>query len=278
MPLLILLALRRPLGEIFLNPWSNRQSRASLEGNRDLEEQSLNAYEVGYTASVAKDRISLGAAFYINDSKGDYYWPQVSSYTSQDPPPGWPLPPFVLDLMIEANAFGPGMGLPSLYTSENLGRVRNEGLELSTDARPNRYVTVFANYSWQARPVPRGFDISALNLPPTNRFNAGMSLDYRRYFGNLSVGYVGSAYWNDMIPVYNGPTKAYSTVGTGAGIRWGRSEKYTAMPQFWIIPWIIRSHHDHPPSASSLERERSAKFTVIWVKTVVKSHSKIQRS
>ena len=40
-----------------------------LSGSRDLKEQSLNAYEVGYTATVARGRASLGAAFYINDSK-----------------------------------------------------------------------------------------------------------------------------------------------------------------------------------------------------------------
>ena len=170
-----------------------------LEGNRDLKEQSLNAYEVGYTAIVAKGRASLGAAFYINDSKGDFYWPQTGSYTSQNPPPGWPLPPFVLDALIAANAFGPGMGLPSLITTQNLGKVRNKGLELNADARLNRYVTGFANYSWQARPESKDFDISLINLPPTHRFNAGLGFDYKRYLGNVSVGYVGSAYWNDVL-------------------------------------------------------------------------------
>jgi len=51
-----------------------------LVGNRELKEQSLNAYEVGYTAIVAKGRAHLGAAFYINDSKGDFAPSQVSSY------------------------------------------------------------------------------------------------------------------------------------------------------------------------------------------------------
>jgi len=39
-------------------------------GNRDMKEKSLNAYEVGYTASILHNRVNLGAAFYINDSKG----------------------------------------------------------------------------------------------------------------------------------------------------------------------------------------------------------------
>lgn len=100
-----------------------------------------------------------------------------------------------LDALIAANAFGPGMGLPSIVKFQNLGKVRNKGLELNADARLNRYVSGFANYSWQARPEPKEFDVSLLNLPPTHRFNTGIDLDYKRYLGNLSVGYVGSAYW-----------------------------------------------------------------------------------
>jgi outer membrane receptor protein involved in Fe transport len=132
--------------------------------------------------------------------------------------------------MIAANAFGPGLGLPSLITAGNRGKVRNKGLELSADARLNRYVTGFANYSWQAHPVSKDFDISVLNLPPRHRFNAGMSFDYKRYLGNVSVSYVGSAYWNDVINVtYSGPTKAYTVVNVSGGIRWGGGEKYMAM-------------------------------------------------
>ncbi|MBZ5500238.1 MAG: TonB-dependent receptor [Acidobacteriia bacterium] len=202
----------------------------SLEGNRDLKEQSLHAYEIGYTAMVAKGRANLGAAFYINDGKGAFYIPPIASYTSQDPPPGWPLPPFVLDALIAANAFGPGIGLPSMFKYQNLGKVRNKGLELSAEARFHRYVSGFANYSWQARPESKDYDVSLWNLPPTHRFNGGLDFDYKRYQANVSVGYVGSAYWTDVLSApYNGPTKAYTVVNASAGVRWGGGTKYLAM-------------------------------------------------
>jgi outer membrane receptor protein involved in Fe transport len=202
-----------------------------LQGNRDLKERSLNAYEFGYTATVAKGRANLGAAFYINDSKGDSIWTQTGSYTSQNPPPGWPLPPFVLDALIAASAFGPGMGLPSLSTIvQNLGKVRNRGLEINADAQLNRYVSGFANYSWQARPVSKDLDVSLWNLPPTHRFNADIDIDYKRYLGNVSVSYTGSAYWNDVLGApYSGPTKAYTVVNVSGGVRWGGGTKYVAM-------------------------------------------------
>jgi outer membrane receptor protein involved in Fe transport len=191
-----------------------------MQGNRGLKEQSLNAYELGYTATVAKGRANLGAAFYINDSKHDVGWETIGFYTSQNPPPGWPLPPFVLD----------ALGLPSLSTAHNLGKVRNKGLELSAEVRFNRYVSGSGNYSWQARPESKDFDVSLYNLPPTHRFNAGLDFDYKRYLGNVSVGYVGSAYWTNVLgAAYGGPTKAYTAVNAGAGVRWGSHAKYLAM-------------------------------------------------
>jgi len=57
-----------------------------------------------------------------------------------------------------------------------------------------------------------------------------MDFDYRRYLGNVSVVYVGSAYWcNTLNQFYCGPTKAYTVVNVGSGVRWGMGWKYTAM-------------------------------------------------
>ena len=194
-------------------------------GNKSLEEILLNAYEVGYSAIVANGRVNLGAAFYINDSKNGLGTGIDQYYTSENPPPGWPLPPFVLDMMIAA-----GAGLPSIMTYQNLGKVRNQGLELDVDARFNRYVSGYANYSWQARPEPKDFDISRINIPPEHRFNAGVDFNYKRYLGNVSVSYVDSAYWNDVIgPAYYGPTKAYTQVNVGGRVQWGENGRYTAM-------------------------------------------------
>jgi outer membrane receptor protein involved in Fe transport len=197
-----------------------------LADNRDLKEQSLNAYEVGYSAIVAKGRVSLGAAFYINDSKKGFATMVNRTYTSQNPPPNWPLPPFVLDAMIAA-----GAGLPAEMTYRNLGKVRNRGLELNADARFSRYLTGYANYSWQARPESTDFDVSSLlNLPPAHRFNAGMNFDYKHYLGDVSVSHVGSAYWNDVIAVqYSGATDACTTVNLSGGVRWGDEGRYTLM-------------------------------------------------
>ncbi|MBN1569204.1 MAG: TonB-dependent receptor [Acidobacteria bacterium] len=202
-----------------------------LEGSKNLKAPSLNAYELGYAATMANGRVHLGAAFYLNEMKNHISFPQAGSYTTQNPPPAWPLPAEVLDLLIAVNAFGPGNGLPSLYVGLSRGegsRTRDKGIELSVAARLNRTIDGFANYSWQAKPEAKGFSVSELNMPPANRFNAGLNFDYKRYFGNVSVSYVGRAYWQDII-LYGGWTDAYTVVNLGAGVRVDRYDKYTAM-------------------------------------------------
>jgi hypothetical protein len=99
------------------------------------------------------------------------------------------------------------------------------------DARFSRYLTGYANYSWQARPESKDLDVnSALNLPPAHRFNAGLNINYKRYLGSVSVSHVSSAYWNDVISLqYSGPTDAYTTVNFTGGLRWGSEGRYIIM-------------------------------------------------
>ncbi len=198
-------------------------------GNENLTETSLDAYEIGYTGTI-RDRATVTAAFYVNDTKNDIFFTQVGSYTSHNPPPGWPLPPVVLDLLIAQNAFGPGLGLPSEFSYRNFGKVRDKGLELGLDLAVNRNVHGYTNYSYQATPVPTGFDISEINIPAKNRFNAGVNVDSGRYLGDLSVSYSGEAIWNDVLDArYHGPTKAYTMVNGGFGVRWAHDKVTTSL-------------------------------------------------
>ena len=189
-------------------------------GNLELKEQTLDAYEVSYSASLAGGRAHAGAAVYLTDSRNDMILTQTGSYTSANPPPGWPLPPVVLDLLIARNAFGPGLGLPSVLSWQNLGEVRNKGFEISFDAQPLRQVSLFTNYSWQAKPDPQDFDISKINLPPTHRFNAGVGLDYQRFLGDISIGYTSEAYFRDVLSAqYAGFTEPFTVINASAGFR-----------------------------------------------------------
>ena len=192
-------------------------------GNPDLKETSLDAFEVGYTGVLA-GRTVLSAAYYVNKSKNDILFTEVRSarFTATNPPPGWPLSPLVIP------AVTGGAGFPALFTYQNFGKTTQKGLELGVDTPVARYLNVFANYSWQGKPEPTGFDISELNLPAKNRYNLGASIDYARFLGSLSVSYSDSAFWQDVLDDrYHGTTKAYTLVNAGFGVRWGAGDRIT---------------------------------------------------
>ena len=180
-------------------------------GSVTLKEQTLDGYEAGYTASLAKGRVHLGITYYLNDSRHDMILAPSAYYSQSAPPPAWPLPLYLLP------PTGP-VALPSALQYQNIGQVRNQGIETSIDAQASRYVSVFANYSWQAKPVPKDFDISLINLPPTHRFNAGLMFDYKKLQGDVSVGYTSEAYFRDIL-TYKGWIRGFTVVNVGLGVR-----------------------------------------------------------
>ena len=110
--------------------------------------------------------------------------------------------------------------LPSRFTYLNLGTVKDKGIELGVDAAVNRYVNVFANYSYQWKPeiedFPTGTTINDINWPAKNRFNAGFNFSYDEFLGNLSVNYTDEAYWQDVLDArFAGTTDAYTLVNGG---------------------------------------------------------------
>jgi outer membrane receptor protein involved in Fe transport len=212
--------------------------RSDALGNEALREESLTAYELSFTG-VLRDRVTLSAAVYVNELENLIDFAQTKMYNSKNVPDGWPLPPSVLDELVEKKR-----GLPAESTFINLEKVRDKGMELSLQARINVDVNVFANYSWQDDPEPVKLeDESALNLPPTHRFNAGLDFTHGRYFGNVVVNYTDDAYWQDVLDVrFHGPTEAYTLVNAGFGIRWEEEKLTTAIKVTNLTNAEIQQH------------------------------------
>ncbi len=194
-------------------------------GNQDLKEESLTAYEIGYTGTFA-NKYTFGAAFYVNDTTDNIIFTQSATYNSANPPPGWPLPPAVLDLL---NFLG--SGIPSQFTYLNFDKVRDKGVELSLIAQTSRELNVFVNYTFQAEPVTESAEtLAELNFPSKNRFNVGFNYSRGRYFGNLSANYTDDAFWTDVLTArFHGPTDSYFTINGGFGMRWAEDRLTTAI-------------------------------------------------
>lgn len=211
-------------------------------GDEELVEESLTAYEVGYSGVLAS-RTTVSAAFYVNDTKNSIFFSQVTSYRATNPPPGWPLPPAALELIVLSGRFGPGNGLPAAFSYVNFGRTRQKGLELGADTVLPRNVTAYVNYAFQAEPEPEGFDISELNLPARHRFNIGGTYDGPRVLAGLTVSYTSSAYWQDVLDSrYHGPTDAYTLVGLTAGYKWRGDRLVTSVKINNLLDQEIQQH------------------------------------
>ncbi len=211
-------------------------------GNEELKEESLTAYEVGYTGVVA-GRATVSAAVYVNDTRNSIFFTQVASYRAANPPPRWPLPPAALELIFLSGRFGPGNGLPAAFSYVNLGKVRQTGLELGLDAAVARDTNAFVNYAYQAEPEPEGFDISELNLPARHRFNVGGTYDGRRVLGSLSVSYSSSAFWQDVLDSrFHGRTEAYTLVNGAIGYKWRGDRLVTSLKVTNLADDEIQQH------------------------------------
>jgi outer membrane receptor protein involved in Fe transport len=211
-----------------------------------LQEESLTAYEVAYTG-IFKNRTTVGAAFYVNDTDDNINFVQLPSnvdpYTPANPPPGWQLEPVVLAAMAQIEIFLPR----TAFTYLNLGPIRQKGVELSIDYRFNNILSAFANYSWQGEPEilddPNPYPTIELALPPTNRFNVGGTYNGRRVFGGLSVNYTDKAFWSEVLtPTYHGFTNAFMLLNGSFGVTWNGGKITTSVKSNNMLNRTIQQH------------------------------------
>ena len=87
------------------------------------------------------------------------------------------------------------------------------------------------------------FDLSEVNLPPTNRFNAGFNFSQGRFLGNLSVSYVDDAFFQDVLDArFTGPTEAYTQVNGAFGVKWCGDKVTTTLKVINLLNEDIQSH------------------------------------
>ena len=215
------------LNEVNLSALSPLLSRfifpINATGNPNLKQETMTAYEVGYTG-VIRNRATVTASVYWNNTDGGIYFTPVGFYSAAAPPPTWPalIPTGALTVLANLN---PPVLLPRDISYLNLGTIHDKGFEIGVDTSLNRSVNVFTNYSLQAMPtvddLPRGTTINDINWPAKHRFNAGFDFSHGRFLGNMALNYTDEAYWQDVLDVrFAGTTEAYTLVNGGFGVKW----------------------------------------------------------
>jgi len=211
-----------------------------------LTEQSVTAYEVGYTGSFAR-KTTVTAALYFNRDNHEINFVQLPSsadpYTSTNPPPGWQLPASILDVMASQKIFLPR----TAFTYLNLGPTMTKGLELSVDHQISTALAVTANYSWQGKPKvlddPEPYPAAELAFPPTNRANMGFTLNGKIYLANAAVSYSSRAFWSDVLTSqYHGYSAAYTLVNTSVGRKWGGTRYTTSLKVNNLLNTDVQQH------------------------------------
>ena len=214
-----------------------------------LTEESLTAYEIAYTGTLDR-KTTIGAAFYVNDLNHSINFVQLPAnqdpYTATNPPPGWQLPPSILAVLAAQNRFLPR----TAFTYQNLGPLRQKGVELSLDHRLDEKVSLFVNYSWQGTPQiltqanpADQYPTAELAYPPTSRFNAGFNADYGRILGNLSLNYSDKAFWSDVLTApFAGYTDSYTMVNGTIGARWMDKKVTTSIKVTNLFNQDVQQH------------------------------------
>jgi iron complex outermembrane receptor protein len=209
-----------PLG--LLNPLLAGQSflvPSDVNGNPDLTQEHIDAFEVAYTATI-RNRASVSVAGYYTNFADAIYFTQLSEWGPSAAPPGWPLGPLAWAGVYQVVKF------PREYTYRNLGEVKSKGLEIGVDGSVTNEIGAFVNYSFQARPEPAFPGLSPdqalreINLPSKHLVNAGISYLAARLFGTLSVSSASEAFWQDVLDDrFHGTTEAYTTVNATVGTK-----------------------------------------------------------
>jgi outer membrane receptor protein involved in Fe transport len=218
---------------------------ANANGNVDLTEEHLTAYEVGYVGSF-DNGITMTIAAYRNKTEDsiDFYTsryygpgnlplglippplPAVTALCFLIPPTPRPLAPAVLQgcppvaLVGGVPIIGFGGLFPSNFSYRNIGETTDQGVELTFQQRLGTSWSWFANASWQDEPEFKGIEDSetSQNRPPEYRANLGLSYDNGAFFLNTNINYQDEAYWAD-VPLAVGSTDAFTQVNLAVGFR-----------------------------------------------------------
>jgi len=180
-------------------------------GNLALEEESLDALEVGW--SWQRGPLFLSASLYRNEIEHNVVFLPVSFYGPAKPPPNWPGPAATV----------PPYALIESFTFLNAGTVRNSGLELSSNLRLRGGVRARLAYAHQRAPQVES-ELAGVpftvNQPPRHMASASLDRTGGRWFGAASLSYTSRAVWNDILdPRFWGSTPAYTLLGASWGVQ-----------------------------------------------------------
>ena len=212
-------------------------------GNEDLTEESTQSFEVAYTG-VISNRATVSAAVYFTKNRDEIFFTQTGRYRAAAPPPGWPLPPVVLEVLpppcatavVHHRRPAVGVQLPQSRHGEEQGLRARRRRRGQPGAQRLRQLFV----SGRARAGLRAVgDQPAADQPLQRR----LQLQPGPLLGNLSVSYVDDAFLQDVLDArFAGPTEAYTQVNGAFGVKFLRDKLTATIKVINLLDEDIQSH------------------------------------
>ena len=262
----------RPLAAVLPPPLAALVPRAPVPlivyavGNQDLDPESLNAFEIAYTATF-NNRTTVGVAWYQNTTDKSINFSTISPTVSNPSglPPFDPTSPVYVYTPANSAETGipgplyatilalriPGFPLPrTVSTYLNLSPIRQRGVELSVDHRFNDRYTASVNYSFQGAPTFPSVDPDEIAYPveetgiaSRHRFNAAFNWNTDRLVGSASVNSASKAFWVDVAGTpYSGFTDGYAMLNLYFGVKWAGGKVTTAFKGLNLTNETIQQH------------------------------------
>jgi outer membrane receptor protein involved in Fe transport len=207
------------------------QTRAA--GNENLRAELVDALELGYTAAVAR-RALITAALYRNDVRNNIVFVPTQFYSPSDPPAGWPGNPSTV----------PRFVLPKTFSFLNVGRVRDQGVEVSWDMNWNDAVSTRTAYTYEDDPKVSNDRSTPLqvNRPPHHQGSVLASVRQPRWFASAGATYTDKAFWADVLDSrFWGTTRAYVNANAAIGL-FANAATQVAVKSTNILDRKIKEH------------------------------------
>ena len=202
------------------------------QGDEDLKEETVDAFELGWTGIVGTSMIS--AAIYRNVTSELIDFAQAEYYSAEDPPNG--LRPEEV----------PERELVKTYRYRNVGETVDEGLELSVETWWGRGVLTTASYTWQnPTKVTEDDPIEPLipNLSPRHQLSLGVSWQGPRYQGSFSASWTDQAFFADVLDDrFWGETEDYWLLNASFGAKFLKDSMEVKLSATNLLDDPIKQH------------------------------------
>ncbi len=185
-------------------------------GNPDLHEVRSEGLELGYTGQISPRHLLQAALYRVIVEDGVQLYP-ATFWSATDPPPAWPFDP----------ALVPPFTFPQTFTYRNVGRVRDQGVEIAWVANWTERLRTSLSFTYQDESdLDDGGVLPpvTISVPPQHLANFLLTWSGERISGSFSTTWSDEAFFSDVLDArFAATVDDWLLVDGSLGVRLGSS-------------------------------------------------------